>query len=710
MGKMEVVYRPEAGGRGTVRILLSCTATYIFCVWTSLHPNILPGKGSLRRSCYKVVLMIIAILVPEAIMMCAVGELWQAWRLKKKWVEEVEKLMKDEMNTAPEVQRALKKMKHKLPLQAAFFVIMGGFLVNQSKLTAWSLVDEPMDEGTCKRWWKALMQVLSKALRKVMCRNEKPSLEKYRYRKIKDKGKALRKAVKKGSDTAEERWWMHSYVHKLVLTNKTAHYSPPHLQNSPSHHECDDADITYQALGQNKLLDTMAQPVDGRTRPPPCRSPDSFASCHVTWTGHSEKQGEIESSPKGINAAGIKAVGVHDTEAGDAEIGPAEIKLTKTNSEADGMDIDPNDLEPGTYSTILTPAGLIHCLRYGQIDHNSFHKADMEDKGTSSTIAKVVACVQVLWLVAQSFGRWRNDPQLPLTLLEVHVLLQVACAGFTYLCWWVKPLGAIEPIVVTLHNRSAEDCEPPPKFIDRGEIMKLYTKSKESRREGHGPLHFLTTRKSNHLGRLVMLKALMDVITRISPQKLLRGEENKTHTPNSQDTRDTALGRMSYMIVAGLLLAVVAALHLVALDVDFSSDAEKVMWQASCFGLIGWPFAVLPILYFTDYHEDVFRNVWEFGYEKTNIFVYVAKGIHEICATRGASRAGSAPAGAWKSLVYGYWVLFHYILIIICMILISAGLWASFYLTVESYFAMRSPPAGSFQTPKASWIELLPHV
>ncbi|KAI5839462.1 hypothetical protein DFP73DRAFT_206530 [Morchella snyderi] len=689
-GLGDVWYHAEPSGRGTVGILVSCTATYIFCVWTSLHPNILQGKGGLRRACYKVVLMMIAILVPEAIMLCAVGELSQAWKLKKAWENEVEELKKKKENNDPKVQKALKRLQEKLPLEAAFVVVMGGFLINKSKLTAWKELKEGKPKQKGSTFLKSSFETLK---RKALGKSTSSSSVIGGEEKIKDKGKSLEK-LEKNSTPVPDKWWQRAYVHKLVLTNKTAHYMPSH-KDCPGH-ECDDAEIQYPSIDPklstaHECDDAGIQypPIDSTlSRPVPGRSPASFASCRVTWATDRRASSPLPGSD-------------NDGEA-RSDVAP---------------EAETNDLEPGTYSTILTPAGLIHCLRHGQIDHNSFHKADMEDKGTSSTIAKFLACAQALWLVAQSFGRRLNNPALPLTLLEVHVLLQVACAGFTYLCWWVKPLGVIEPIVVTLHHRADEQGNFPPEFKHCRQILDLYNESYNSRGNGAVPLHFLTIRKSNRVWRSVWFTALLDVITRLTPTESEPVWKPRTEPaePKPAESNPAAgnepiidkvanyMPRMSSLIVAGLLVAGVGALHLVALDTYFSSDLERALWQASCAGLIAWPFALLPVLYFTDYHEDVIRKIWEFPYQKDNVFFYTFKGIHEVCVKRGNWWTGYK-----KTFVRRLWIMFHYILVVICVILLVAGLLSSFYLTVESYLAMRSPPAGTFQTPR--WADWMPHI
>ncbi|KAI5815620.1 hypothetical protein BZA77DRAFT_355116 [Pyronema omphalodes] len=58
----------EPRGRGTWGILISCTATFAFCVWTTVHPNILPDASVQYRTLYKAVMMVIGVINPEGLM------------------------------------------------------------------------------------------------------------------------------------------------------------------------------------------------------------------------------------------------------------------------------------------------------------------------------------------------------------------------------------------------------------------------------------------------------------------------------------------------------------------------------------------------------------------------------------------------------------------------------------------------------------------
>lgn len=63
-----LVWQPEPDGRGSYGILASCVLTLVFCVWTSVHPNV----GFQRLPTFywgesRAYLLITALLTPELI-------------------------------------------------------------------------------------------------------------------------------------------------------------------------------------------------------------------------------------------------------------------------------------------------------------------------------------------------------------------------------------------------------------------------------------------------------------------------------------------------------------------------------------------------------------------------------------------------------------------------------------------------------------------
>lgn len=66
------------------------------------------------------------------------------------------------------------------------------------------------------------------------------------------------------------------------------------------------------------------------------------------------------------------------------------------------------------------------------------------DKGKSDVMAKLLVCIQGIWMGVNCLSR--KIAGLPLTLLELNVVMHVVCAVAVYVCWWKKPHDAGLPI------------------------------------------------------------------------------------------------------------------------------------------------------------------------------------------------------------------------------------------------------------------------
>lgn len=94
----------------------------------------------------------------------------------------------------------------------------------------------------------------------------------------------------------------------------------------------------------------------------------------------------------------------------------------------------------------LAPGALAYLLRLGfvtTVDIAS-NRPEIEDKGKSDMLAKLLVCVQGVWMVFNCISR--KIAGLPLTLLELNVVMHVFCALVVYICWWKKPHDAGRPI------------------------------------------------------------------------------------------------------------------------------------------------------------------------------------------------------------------------------------------------------------------------
>lgn len=93
--------------------------------------------------------------------------------------------------------------------------------------------------------------------------------------------------------------------------------------------------------------------------------------------------------------------------------------------------VDVSDIHDIHSLLTLQPLGIIELAKKGYFLEIS-EKA-IKDKSKADILAKLLVCVQVVWMVIQCIGR--KVEGLPISLLEIHVLVHVACALCMYALW-----------------------------------------------------------------------------------------------------------------------------------------------------------------------------------------------------------------------------------------------------------------------------------
>ena len=120
MAHTEPSYKSDPDGRGTITLLWSCTLTFGLCIWTAIHPNVIPWPGFWEKVFYKLSWMICAIFFPEFIVYAAACQLIQARRIRRHWNGAFEDFQDG-------------SVKSWLGISGAFFVVMGGFVIQGDK-------------------------------------------------------------------------------------------------------------------------------------------------------------------------------------------------------------------------------------------------------------------------------------------------------------------------------------------------------------------------------------------------------------------------------------------------------------------------------------------------------------------------------------------------------------------------------------------------
>lgn len=98
------------------------------------------------------------------------------------------------------------------------------------------------------------------------------------------------------------------------------------------------------------------------------------------------------------------------------------------------------------FPATLSSSGFLHFAKLGIIPPSVVHRRLILDKGKADGLGKTLVCIQALWLAIQCVVRKASG--LPITLLELHVVMHVLYTVIIYAFWWYKPLDVSEPIVV----------------------------------------------------------------------------------------------------------------------------------------------------------------------------------------------------------------------------------------------------------------------
>lgn len=106
-----------------------------------------------------------------------------------------------------------------------------------------------------------------------------------------------------------------------------------------------------------------------------------------------------------------------------------------------GFIVDVSHLHNTLSRLTISPKGLYFLAKHGHFVKISDDA--VRDKSKADTLAKLLVCLQVSWMLVQTVSR--KIIGYPITLLEVHTLVHVACALAMYGLWFKKPLDIRDP-------------------------------------------------------------------------------------------------------------------------------------------------------------------------------------------------------------------------------------------------------------------------
>ncbi len=178
------------------------------------------------------------------------------------------------------------------------------------------------------------------------------------------------------------------------------------------------------------------------------------------------------------------------------------------------------------------------------------------DKSKQDTVAKLISCFQVGYLMIQCLGR--AGQHLAITTLELSALAIVVCSIMTNICWLRKPVGVMTPI--RLHSEmSMEEILKDAAAVDR-----LWKQT---------PLDFV-----DDLGPSWALNVQPFMNMPVSPHERPMPRFGNDRLPNMNGGHETllCLATLAY-----------AAIHLAGWNFTFPTHVERVLWRASSMFIFG---------------------------------------------------------------------------------------------------------------------------
>lgn len=131
-----VGWKSEPNGRGTLGILFPCLITIGLCAWTAIHIDIIARPTSARTTFHQIKWPLKAVIVPDVTVTHAQDQYWEA-RAVKLFVEQM-RAKKEGWCSEPTNKTCVHEpaCSRELPLSVAYFIIMGGLVIDPGTVNA----------------------------------------------------------------------------------------------------------------------------------------------------------------------------------------------------------------------------------------------------------------------------------------------------------------------------------------------------------------------------------------------------------------------------------------------------------------------------------------------------------------------------------------------------------------------------------------------
>lgn len=315
--------------------------------------------------------------------------------------------------------------------------------------------------------------------------------------------------------------------------------------------------------------------------------------------------------------------------------------------------------------TILTARGFEWYLQNGWIKKEDLVKDDIIDKGKANTLVKLLVLAQACWFVIVFIGRLLTG--FPVTLLEIHVVIQVISASMASFFWFRKPLDVQRPIF--LKNIQ----------ISQGLNQQTTTYSID---------HYYITENA---GQTILTEVLRAIF---SAGQCVLGK-NRGEGKNS---------KRLYGIAA--LMAFNGACHAVAYFIQFPTLIERTLWLICSLSICVLPFMWAFLLQHGRSVEAYYGLVWKqrfttctnFISHSCEIWFSTWQEVWDLCKAK--DRAYSPRWFLTAPLLF----LLYLGIVLVCQVYVVCVL----YIVSESIYSLRSLPIGSYSTPV--WSHYVPQI
>lgn len=335
---------------------------------------------------------------------------------------------------------------------------------------------------------------------------------------------------------------------------------------------------------------------------------------------------------------------------------------------------------------------ILWLMSRGYIQFPTISDEELLDKSKKDTVAKLITCFQVGYLIVQCIAR--SIQKLPVTTIELSTVAIVVCSIMTSICWMSKPQDVRYPIRINMPITMDQVLR------EAGPVA--------ARPYRQTPLDFVDD--------LTPSWAL-----NIQPFVKLPVGPHERPLPRIGDSRLPWLETLESLYLC-LATVVYASVHLTGWNFKFPSRVEQILWRVSSLILVGttalfWVLEAGAILQRYGSDQKLWARMLKREDKKSDVTVTVVEDA--LVEPRGTASGGEPSTSepqqlqqqrdvekdeeAWAPkqlpLVWEFWS-------ILPIALIYAT--ARAYILVEPLLGLRSMQAGAFDT--VDWMAFLPHV